>query len=338
MPGKVRCILIGGYFLIFSSSFSQESIIHCSDSTFCVPSVFGMPRAKGIVIRQERVLNYGIKSFSKQEGLEDGEGSVRRNRRWDFKARIPILRKPGIKIALGVRYFHEEYRFEDLPDYPLYRGLENKALKSLGTQLFLAKPFKGNKYFILRLSMALNGDYHIDDLPTVDFLKFSIAPLYGWKANPYTAFAVGFAYSNDFGRQGFFPVFSYIQTFNDHWGMEALLPSKARIRYSPNEKTNIYAVAELNGSSYTIRLDEPALSNMETLNLRKSEVRFLLSFEREIHDWLWFGIESGLRSNINFSLREGAGRRANEIIDNRFNDALVFNFSLFVVPPRRFLE
>ena len=132
MPGKVRYILIGGYFLIFSSSFGQESIIHCSDSTFCVPSVFGMPRAKGIVIRQERVLNYGVKSFSKQEGLEDGEGSVRRNRRWDFKARIPILRKPGIKIALGVRYFHEEYRFEDLPDYPLYRGLENKALKSLG--------------------------------------------------------------------------------------------------------------------------------------------------------------------------------------------------------------
>ena len=336
--GKAIHIILGSLIFGVFSLLGQESIVQCSDSTFCVPGVFGMPRAKGIIIRQERVTDYGVRSYSKQEGLEDGEGEVKLNRRWDFRLRVPLVRKPGIKIALGVRYFHEEYRFEGLPDYPLYRGLEDKSLKSMGIQLFAAKPFKGNKYVLLRVSTNLNGDYHIDDLPTIDFLKFSIATLYGWKANPYTAFALGIAYSNDFGRQGVFPVFSYIQTFNNHWGFEALLPSKVRLRYSPNERTNIYAVSELNGSSYTIRLDEPALSGSETLNLRKSEVRFLLSFEREIHDWLWFGFETGIRSNINFSLQDGPERGANEILDNRFNDALVFNLSLFVVPPRRFFE
>ncbi len=335
--GKVS--LVFGILLVgMGTLLGQETIIHCSDSTFCLPSVFGVPRAKGVIIKQERVMNYGVRSYSKQEGLDNGEGDVRLNRRWDLRLRVPILRKPGIKVALGFRYFHEEYRFEDLPDYPLYRGLEDKALKSMGVQLFLAKPFKGNKYFLFRLSTNLNGDYHIDDLPTAEFLKFSIAPLYGWKANPYTAFAFGIAYSNDFGRQGLFPVFSYIHTFNSHWGLEALLPSKTRLRYSPSEKTNLYVISELNGNSYTIRLDEPALSGTKTLNLRKSEIRFLLSFEREIHDWLWFGVESGFRTNINFSLRDGPERGANEVIDNRFNNALVFNLSLFVVPPRRFLD
>lgn len=283
-------------------------------------------------------MEYGIQSHSKQEGLEDGEGEVKLNRRWDFRLRVPLVRKPGIKIALGLRYFQEEYRFDDLSDYPFYRGLEDKSLKSMGAQLYVAKPFKGNKYMILRISAGLNGDYHIDDLPTIDFLKFSIAPLYGWKANPYTAFAVGIAYSNDFGRQGVYPVFSYIQTFDNHWGLEALLPSKVRLRYSFNDKTNLYAVSELNGNSYTIRLDEPALSGNETLNLRKSELRYLLSFEREIHDWLWFGMEAGVRSNISFNLNDGPKRGANQILDNRFNDAFLFNLSIFMVPPRRFLE
>jgi len=334
-------IFIGAVIFVFLASpgQAQETLIQCTDSTFCIPNVFGLPRAKGLIVKYERVMDFGITSTGQKDSLGDGQGEVRRNRRWEVQLRLPIVRNPGFKMAVGFRYFNEEYEFEeDDPAYPFYQSLQDKPLKSIGGQIFMAKPFKGNKYLLLRLSGDFNGDYTLDDEPLSDFLKFSIIPLFGWKTNPYTAYAVGVAYSNDFGRQQVFPVFSFIQTWNQYWGIEALLPSKVRIRYTPNDKTNIYGGAELNGASYTVRLDDPVLSEFSTLNLRKSEIRFLLNLEREIHDWLWFGIQAGVRTNIQFNLREDNTRNATEIIDNDFNAAFVFNTSIFIVPPRRFLE
>ena len=92
-------------------SIAQESILFCSDSTFCIPSVIGLPRSKGLVITQEYVTDYGISSKSKIDGTANNR-EVRLNKRSELKARIPILRKPNIKLAFGFNYFVEEFNFE----------------------------------------------------------------------------------------------------------------------------------------------------------------------------------------------------------------------------------
>jgi len=319
---------------------AQQGIIMCTDSTFCVPAVYGMPRGKGLSIKQERVMNYRIASDGSESGLESSEDEVKLNRRWEVKLRFPLLLKPNIKIAMGLEYFHEEYRFEGFPtnEYPFYQVLEDKPLRSLGASLYIVKPWLGKRYLILRVGANFNADVDLGDMIDGDFLKLSVAPLIGWKTSPYSSMAVGIAYSYDFGRQNIYPVFSYNRTFNSRWGFESILPLNAKLRYTDSEKSLFYATAELNGAAYNIRLDDPSFPMEQDLLLRKSEIRFLVKWEREIHDWLWFGVEAGMRTNFDFSLRDGLKRDADLLIDNDFNSAVLLNLGIFIVPPRKFFE
>ncbi len=322
------------------TSLAQGSVVICSDSTFCIPAVFGMSRSKGVIIKQERVLNYKITSDGSDAGFGEGEDEVQFNKRWQFKFRFPLLLKPGFKLAMGLEYFKEEYHFEGYPenDYPLYQSLEDKPLRSIGATFYFIKPWLGNRYFMMRLGMKFNGDRKLGDMLQSKFLRVSVAPLIGWKKNPYTSYAVGFAYSYDFGRQNVYPVFSYNHTFNNRFGIESILPLEVKLRYMLSEKDLFFASTEFNGANYVVQFDDSNFPEGEEYVLRKSEIRFLLTYEREIHDWLWFSLEAGMRTNFTFELTDSPKRNANVLIDNDLNNALLLNVSIFLVPPRKFLD
>ena len=327
-------------FILIPSLQAQEVNLACTDSTFCVPSVVGLPRTKGIVIKQERIHDYGINSTALDNSTNDGNGEIQLNRRWEFKLRAPLLLKENFKMAIGFKYFVEEFQFDnaDNLDFPFYQNLEDKALKSIGTMLYVVKPWKGNRFLLLRAGLTLNGDYDRDNQPTRDFLKFAISPLLGWKLNPFTSFAVGVAYTDNFSRRSIFPVISYNKTFDNHWGLESLLPVKVKLRYSTLDQKNfLYATTELQGATYNITLGNSA-TTVQDVFLNKSEIRFMFTYEREIHDWLWVGMDIGMRSNIDFSLSNTPRRNKSVIIDNNLNSALIYSFSVFLVPPRKFLE
>jgi len=336
----VSFLLVACYMAVSQHSLAQESVIVCTDSTFCVPAVFGMTRGKVIILKQERVLNYSITSDGGDSGFGNGEDEVKFNKRWQAKLRFPLLLKPGIKIAMGLEYFKEEYHFEGAPnnDYPFYRTLEDKPLRSLGATFYMVKPWLGNRYFMMRVGAKFNSDRDIGDLLNSDFLRVSVAPLIGWKKNPYTSYAFGFAYSYDFGKQSIYPVISYNHAFSNRLGLESILPLEVKLRYTITEKNLLYATTRFHGANYSIQLNDPNFPEGDDYILRKSEIRFLVTFEREIHDWLWFSVEAGLRSNISFKLMDSPKRNAITLIDNEFNSALLMNVSIFVVPPRKFLK
>ena len=109
----------------------------------------------------------------------------------------------------------------------------------------------------------------------------------------------------------------------------------ARLRYGTlNQENYFYLKTELNGANYNIALAE----NGSLLFLNKAEIRYSISYEREIHDWLWFSLEAGVRSNFNFDLSDTPRRNVEPVIKNTFNEALIFNFGIFVVPPRKFFK
>ena len=330
---SATCILI----LILTSQalYAQETIVNCTDTVFCVPGVIGLPRSKGIVIKRELVRDYFIRS---EADGSNASAEIRRNRRWEFKVRAPIILKDGFKMAVGVKYFVEEFNFENPEslNFPFYQNLENRSLRSIRGDVYMIKPTLTNKYYILRLSGGLNGDYGSESFAKGDFFKFSISPLIGWKKNDYVSYAFGVAFSYGFGRRSIYPIIVYNKSFNNKWGIESILPAEVKLRYSTlNQKNYFYAKAELHGANYSLRLDE---AKTDLVYLNKSEVRFLLSWEREIHDWLWFGVEGGLRSNINFDLSNDARIRTDVVVENTLNKALVYNFSIFVVPPRKMLK
>ncbi len=85
---------------------------------------------------------------------------------------------------------------------------------------------------------------------------------------------------------------------------------------------------------------------METLELRRSEIRGRVRWEREIYDFLWLGAEVGYRHNFTFDVYEKEAddgfmfgkRDERPIISNTLRRAPLFNLEIFLVPPRRFLK
>ncbi len=333
---KSTFLALVAFFGLSGWAFAQESMLVCTDSSFCIPSVIGLPRSKGLEIKREIVRDYRITSTA-IDGSGSAEAEIQRNRRWEMTLRVPILNKPGFKMAAGFKYFVEEYNFEDKESisFPFYQNLEDRPLRSLRGTLYLVKPTRTNKYFLLRLTGGFNGDYRnsLDD--NERYLRFSISPLIGWKRTDYLSYALGFAYNYSFGRRTIYPLFAYNRTFNNHWGVESILPVSIKLRYNTtNQKNYFFLKTELNGANYNVHLDPNQAS---TRYLEKSEVRFLLNYEREIHDWLWFGVEAGVRQNINFDLTDSPEINARVITENNLNIAFVYNMSIFVVPPRKFL-
>jgi len=321
-------------------SHAQEIFSWSKEKEYCNPSVIGLPRAKAAIIKYELQPRYSIQSRGKSGNYGDSEGKIGRNRRFDVRLRFPIVHKPSITIAAGLKYSQEEFSFsDDQPaNYSFYKDLEDRPLKSAGIHFYLVKPTRNKKYFILRTSFDLNGDYGSDKFGKSEFLKFSITPLIGWKQNENLSYALGFTYGYTFGVPLIIPVFSYNKNFNCNLGIESVLPLSLKLRYTKNEKNFWYGGVELGGASYRLNNQGTAFSNYNKLHLFRSELRYAINYEREIHDWLWFGIEGGYRQNLRFNLTNGPRGSADVIINNKLRGAPLINASIFVVPPRFFLK
>jgi len=301
-------------------------------AAFCETTIEGLNRPKGLIIREELISSHRISSF--QQGNSQKFGKVQQTRRREIKLKAPLWNSPGFKLAIGFKYKVEDVFFNETNAYSseFYNDLEGKNLNQLGVSLYAIKPLRGNTYLLLRASASLNGDYSKQNAPTGDYLKYSLAPMIGWRINDFTTYAVGLAYSENFGRISVFPLLSFNKTFNDRWGTEILLPLHVKLRYNtPNKKNFIYLKSEVKGSTYNVSFKSGKMGY-----LNNTEIRHLVSYEREIYDFLWVGVEAGLRSTLNFSLSETADHKNSVVIENRLNQSFFTGFSIFIVPPRKF--
>ena len=317
------------------------------NDTYCNPTVNGLPRPVGISFEYEKVLDYRITTYSNVEDYPNGEGEINRNRRIKFKFKLPVINKDHFKFAMGFRYSHEEFRFEspDELDYPFYQSLENKPLKSFGSDFYFMLPRKNNTFFALALNLSINGDYYQKDVPFFDYLKVSVAPIFGIKKHDNLIYGFGFAYSYVFGDPSISPVISYMHTFNKKWGIEALLPLEAKVRYNIGPGSFLYAGAKLRGASYHIHLDNTMLNDNGTAELRQSEIKFQVTLRREIYDFIWFSANAGYRHNINFNIADSNRNRSatnffdrEYLLESNLENAFFFNFSLDIVTPKKWYD
>ena len=315
----------------------QIDILQCTDTTYCVPSVNGLPRSKGLVIEKESSLDQAIRS--QQDDNVSSIQHIDQNSRYSVKLKVPVLNKEHLKIVMSGGYSQEKFEFEDnqgLND-PLFIALQDRPLRTLSLGTYVVKPFKKNRYFMARIQGRLNGDFDSKTFGYSEFLRINAVGVYGWKLDDNRIFAFGGAFSHLFGKASILPVILYYQTFNDQWGLEANLPANFRIRYTPNERNVLYGGVAVSGANY--RLD--ALENSAPFFLEKSELRTLLTYEREIHDWLWMGLSIGHRHQMSFAVSSVNGltrRPGDELLRTTIDDTFFYNLSIFIVPPRKMMK
>jgi hypothetical protein len=314
---------------------------------FANPSVLGMGPSKGVVVRYERAPQFGVTSQSDASLIGNGAAQIRRLNVNEIKAYAPLWNHPHLKFVLGFNYARQQFNFADPGhlDYAFYKVLEDRNLKTVGTQLLMLRPIDGRKYFLFRVKGELNGDYAQDAedgkyrrLPLRKYLRTSAEFFYGWKRSPRQSLAIGAQFGYTFGRRSIYPAIIYNRTWNDHWGVEAIFPARARARYNLNEKTLFYGGYEVQGDSYTINVNvPPAVGDLRTMELRVTALNTRLRVEREVFPIMWVAFEAGWRYYASFSAYDSSADR-NKVIDNTLKNSAVFSAEVFLTPPRRFLK
>ena len=315
---------------------------------FATPSVLGMGKSKGVIVNYEWQPDFGVRSIS-PKGLGDRNAEVRRNNRFDVKAYVPLVNNPHFKMVAGFNYFFEQFNFEEpntTKEYPLYANLEDRNLKTISGQLVMLRPINEKNFYVFRIKGELNGDYTSKEVAVPDYLKTTAEFLYGWKKSPSLSYGIGVQVGYNLGRRRIYPAFLYNRTFNPKWGIEAILPANADIRYNASERSLWFAGFALDGAAYNINVKDIGNPAYETLELRRSEIRERIRWEREIYDFLWFGAEVGYRNNLTFDAFDKDeddgfqpfGGGDDPVIDNRLKDAAFFSIEIFLVPPKRFLK
>src|SRR5256885_7192843 len=118
--------------------YGQEIFSWSKETGYCTPSVAGLPRPKAFIFKYELQPNYKITSTAKDGNFENSSADINRNRRLDFRLRFPIINKPSLTIAAGLKYSREEFRFDNYPTgSQFYNNLEDRDLKSIGAHLYV---------------------------------------------------------------------------------------------------------------------------------------------------------------------------------------------------------
>ncbi len=305
---------------------------------WATPGVAGDRPGKGIVVSYNLIAPFNIRSMPVKEGLEGGEAEVRKLEDLAFSLRLPVSWSGQTKIIAGLEYAYREYNFKqpEKLEYNFYENLENKHLNALSFRAYILHSLDEKRFIGSRIGAELNGDYHDLVLPFTKRMKYSFAALYGWKADAYTTYGAGLYYSYVWGRPSVYPAFLWNRTYSEKWGVEALLPQSFRLRYTFNPQTFLLGGLRVSGESYHILSEQAPLSAYSDLELRNSNVFAFLEFEREIYDFLWFGLTGGFRYNVNFYMSEKNSFSNSRILENEVAASPYFNASLFVVPPAKF--
>lgn len=278
------------------------------------------------------VRDYPMRLSSEEFG--DSQAEVSNNRRLRFKLNVPLTFNRKLRLALGLSYAHEQFRFENIQDadYPLYDRLEDKSLRSVGMRFYLKRDLSNGKFIKSRFGVDLNGD-KITAIGFSRFFKGNISVVYGRQKDAYTEIGFGLYAGYDLGIPSIFPVFNYNKILSTRWMMELVLPRSAKIIYTPNPKTQFNSRIEVSGGSY--HMQEEVLPGFSNLELRQSELRFLIGMNREVYDFLWASVGIGALRNLNFFVSERRQRRSDAIITASPFTAYTVEFTVYLVPPRK---
>jgi hypothetical protein len=247
---------------------------------------------------------------------------------------------------VGLNYDREEFKFRTQPtNYGLFDNIENKGLKSTGVQLAVIRPVDAVHWYLARVKGELSGDYTSgQDLQNgVNYLRASAEAFYGWKRSPRFSWGVGFQYGYTFGRLSIYPAIIYNRTFNDRWGIEALFPARVSVRYNASDRSLFYGGYSVDGSNYIIALRQalplgPEKQPLRSLELRETEVKLRLRWERELLSFLWLGAEGGFRYNYAFDAFDRTNASRERIVRTKLGGTPYVSLELFAVPPRKLLE
>jgi hypothetical protein len=315
---------------------------------YCTPKVVGLSPAKLVTIGYEFAAGHSISSDSL--GTIAGQNTnVSHYKGLVIGANIPVISNNKILINMGGNYVESNYVMKDSLFNPLLTSV-NEGLKTLNLNTTIFKPLNAKNYILAFIQGDYSGNYSAKNMQALSFTKLTWVGVYGWKFNERYQFGVGATQTYRAGEKSFLPVIMYNFTSkNEKWGIESLLPARGHFRYSFNRQTMLLSGFEIVGSSYHLNNRSNAFPTTgsagmltdydeNNLELRRSEIRLRLDFQRSITSFIWVGVQAGYIVNYRYNVDSGNAYRSfgsdrPYVMVNSVSSAPYFQVSLNLVSP-----
>jgi hypothetical protein len=237
------------------------------------------------------------------------KNNIQNNQGLRLAANFPVLSKKRCLILVGFSYLENNYNFSGAaPVNPLAATLNDNGLRSMGASYAVFIPLDATHFILNQSNFDLSGDYNLHDFQPLSTTTISSALLFGWKPNERSQIGLGLSRTYRGGEQSYVPVLLYNYTFqNRKWGIESLLPARAALRYTVNEKNILLAGFLLEGNSYylgNLMKNNPEIAYKQ-LELKRSELRIRVIYECAIYKSIWLSLQAGYRINSKFNVDDG---------------------------------
>ena len=220
---------------------------------FCKPGVINKSPGKGILFERTLLGGYDI---TPRENSNDGQADSRVSYidKTKIKLKAPLINAPGLKMMLGYEYNSETFHFNEIngPSDELLQAINQTPLRNNKLSFYVTKSFNEKYYGGLRLRVSSRGNYEKAISFQDQFTTFSATGLFGIKVREDLEWGIGLTYSDNFARKQIWPFAVYNQTFNNKWGIEAVLPASIMMRHNLKEQSILLFGVALENGAYAI--------------------------------------------------------------------------------------
>lgn len=219
-------------------------------------------------------------------------------------ANIPVISSNKLLWQLGFNYAASNYQITEIPltginpASKIIPVLDEKGLKTSGLFSTLYKPLNDKQFVLVQVQADVSGNYSLSNPQSLRYSRYSAAALWGKRPHDRFQWGIGMSQTYRAGALNYIPVVMYNKTSKSgKWGTEILFPARAHARYRFSASSLLLMGYELEGNSYRLEDFSTAANSFE---LRRSELRPRIEFQKKLTGFFWVSAQAGFRLNYSF--------------------------------------
>ena len=307
---------------------------------YCSPKIFDLSPNRFISIGYDFVGNGTLKTSN--EGVYKPDEDVVQNDQSNLNyhgiridLNVPVISKSKFVWQIGAGFNQSNISTNQIvnnSDHNLLLDQLSKGLTRINLNTTMFVPLGEKNFLLLQLLAEQNGNYSLGSSeggPSITNTKYSGTALWGKRPHDRLQWGLGVSRTYRAGELNYIPVIMYNYTSkNRKWGTEILFPAKAHYRRKINARNILLAGFELEGGSYRLYNTEFSAQNLE---LRRSEIRVRLDYQKQLKGFVWMGIQAGVIINYSYSIDDLTATNNNDFYRGFFGDQ-TFTFSNSLSP------
>lgn len=311
--------------------------------TYCSPKIFDLSPNRFISLGYDLTGSGTLKttpegSYKPDEDVTRNDQSKLNYHGLRLNFNIPVISLSKVVWQMGGGFNQSTIntnKISGINDHNLLLNELDKGLTSMNLNTTVFKPLGEKNFLIFQLIGAQNGNYSLfgssSEAPNIGNTKISATAIWGKRPHDRLQWGLGVSRTYRAGELNYIPVFMYNYTSeNRKWGTEILFPARAAYRRKINSRNILLAGFELEGRSYRLYNTD---FNSQNLELRRSEIRVRLDYQKQIKGFIWMGIQAGVILNYNYKIDDLTDTNNKDFYRGFFGDqTYAFNNTLSPMP------